>query len=612
MATTTIHRRLVNPRLGTFFSIFVSLLAALVLMLLIFEQLGVSDAILRMAMLAGPLILFAAIGAAGRTREPLEYFAGGRRVPAVYTGLAMAGSAVGATGIVAGTGLFFLNGHDAWCIAIGIWAGFVAMALLVAPYLRKFGAFTVPGYFGRRFDSRLLRLTAASTLFVPMLLIATAELKVGLFAAAWLSGTSTAAMAPLLIGALVSILVLGGMRSLGWSNTAQAIAALLAMTIPVAIVAAFETNLPLPQLSHGPVLRGIGRQEAALGVPIPIATALALDFAGTGLTALSHRIAAPYATVGPVSFILLSLSIMCGIAAAPWLLPRCGCTPGVYEARKSTAWAIVFAGVMLITAASIAVFMRNLVMDELVGLAPGKLPEWFERLRSLRAAGVEGNLSSLPITSFSFKRDTVLFALPIAAGFSDVVLYMALAGAVAAALLAAGAAVCALGNMLSEDGIGGLVWEPLPARLRLGLARGAMIGATVLAGWIAVAIPADPLDLVLWALALSASSVFPVVVLSIWWKRLNVAGAIAGLTVGFAVALLAILAGEAAWLGMPGELAAVFGMPASFLASVVTTRLTPAPDRLVQQLVRDMRLPGGETMQDREARLQRLKHLQSN
>ena len=602
------QRRFINPRLGTYFGILTAVFFSLVLLELIFEQLGVSGTLLRSGMLLGPIALYIAVGVAVTCQEPGDYFAAGRRVPAVYAGLGLAGSAIGATGLVACTGLFFINGFDAWCIAIGVWAGFVCMALLVAPYYRKFGAYTVPSYLGRRFENRLVRLVSAGILFVPTLLIAVAELRMGAFAAGWLSGASDALMTLLLVAALVACVVLGGTRSLTWSNTAQAIIALLALLIPVAIVAALETNLPLPQLSHGPVLRGIGRLEAIQGVPIPIALPLTLDFAGQELHALAHRMAQPYASVGPLAFVLMSLTVMCGVATAPWLLPRCGATLGVYDTRKACAWAVVFGGLTLLTAASVAVFLRDMVMDSLVGHAANQLPGWFERLRAIGVAATEG-AGQLPLGGFSFKRDAALFMLPIARNFPEVGLYLALAGVIGAALLGASSAITSIGLMLAEDGVSGLVWEPAAGPMRINLARGGIAAVAVLAGWIAMLLPADPLDLMLWALALSASSAFPVVVLSIWWKRLNAFGSLVGMSAGFGVALLAILAGEAAWLGMPGPLAAVFGMPAGLIGAVIATRLSPLPGRHVMQLVRDLRLPGGETMHDREIRLQRMKHL---
>ncbi len=609
MAATS-QRRLVNPMLGTYFGIFTSAAAGLVLVLLVLEQLGFSDGLLRLAMLAGPIVLFIAVGAAGACREPSEYFAAGRRVPAVYTGLVLALSALGATGLVGMTGLYFINGFDAWCIAIGIWAGFVMMALLVAPYLRKHGSYTVPSYLGRRLDNRLARIVAAAVILVPMVLVAVAELKMGAYAAGWLSGWSQGLVTQLLVFAIIPMVVLGGVRSLTWSNAGQGIVVLIALVVPVGIVAALETNLPFPQLSHGPVLRGLGRMEAMRGVPINIAPMLGLDFAGQELTVLANRIAQPYISVGPISFILMILTVTCGIAASPWLLPRTVCTPGVYDTRKSVAWAIVFSGLVLISAASVAVFLRDILMDQVVGKSPRELPQWFRQLVELGVAGVKVTGDRVLLGEVGFKRDAVLFALPIAGGFSPIVVYMALAGAVAAALLAATSAITAIANVLAEDGVAGLVWSP-PAGMRVNVVRLALPVVAILTGWIAIFVPADPLDLALWALALSGSSMFPVIVLSVLWKRLNAFGACTGMIAGFVTALLAIMAGEAAWLGVPGALSAVFGVPVGFIGAAVATRFASLPDRHVLALVRDIRLPGGETICDREERLQRLKQQRS-
>src|SRR5262249_62094120 len=126
--------------------------------------------------------------------------------------------------------------------------------------------------------------------------------------------------------------------------------------------------------------RGTGRLEAWQGVPMPIAPALGLDLAGLELRSLAHRIAQPYASVGPVAFILLMLSTMCGVAAAPWLLPRATCTPGVYATRKSAAWAIMFCGLIMLTAASVAVFLRAAVVDQAVRRDARALPAWFRAL----------------------------------------------------------------------------------------------------------------------------------------------------------------------------------------------------------------------------------------
>jgi cation/acetate symporter len=606
----SIRARAINPRLGIYFSIFASAFVSLVLLMLIFEQLGVSDPILRGLMFGGPLLLYTTIGLAARAEEPADFFVSDRRVPAAYNGLVLAIATVGGTGLMAITGLFFIHGFDAWCVVTGFTAGLVVMTVLFAPYLRKFGAYTVPSYLGRRFASRPLRVTSAALLAVPMLLVIAAELRAGLFAATWLTGWPEVATASVIVTAVVFATVLGGMASSSWASTAQAIAALIALLVPVALVAATNTNLPLPQLSYGPVLRAIGRLEAAQRVPIELASPLAFDLAGLIPAPLAQRLAMPFGSVGAVSYVLASLTLMAGVAAAPWLLPRIGTSSGVHDARKSLAWATLVLGIVMVTLSAVAVFLRDFVMDTLVGHSMSQLPAWFKTLAHLDFAAIDGRYPRLPLGSFAFKRDVALFALPIAAGYPNVVFYLALAGAIAAAMAASSVAIVAFGNMLAEDVINGLRWEPAPNRMRLAIARAGLLSAALIGGLFALLVPADPLDLMFWAAALSGSSLFPVLVLSIWWRRLNAFGALVGMGAGFAVAVLAILAGEMAWLRIDSALAGVFGIPVGFAGALGASWLRPAPGRHLLELVRDMRIPGGEAVHDREARLLRLKQRQ--
>ena len=219
-------------------------------------------------MLVGPVVLYGAIGVASATRQPLDYFAAGRRVPAVFTGLALAITALGSTGLVALTGVFFVSGFDGLAITIGALAGFVAMAILLAPFLRKFGAYTIPTYLGRRFDSRMLRLVSALFLAVPLLLLIAAELRIASAVASWLSGGSQALPLMLFATFVLASLVGGGMRGLSWSNAAQAITVMLAFLVPVAMVAVIVNKLPIPQLSYGPIVRTLLKQEAALALTV--------------------------------------------------------------------------------------------------------------------------------------------------------------------------------------------------------------------------------------------------------------------------------------------------------------------------------------------------------
>lgn len=606
----TSRTRLINPRLGTYFGIFTSAFVGLFMLLLILEQLGTPRDLLSIAMLAGPILLYSAIGIATFTREPYEYFAAGRRVPAMYTGLALSLSAMGATGLVAITGAFFLAGFDILCLMLGGLAGFVVMAVLLAPFLRKFGAFTIPTYLGRRFDSRSLRLLAAALLAVPMILMLAAELRIGALAAALLSGQSMSLTLLLLVVAIIATVTLGGMRSLAWSSVAEAIAALLALLVPVAIVAVLVTYLPLPQLTTGPLLRSLVRRELAQGLPIAEPPAFAFQLPGEGFSAIAKPFATPFVTVGSGAFVAATLTIMAGIAAAPWLLPRVASTPGVYEARKSLGWATLLFGVIMLTIASVAVFMRDFLMDIVVARDAAPLPSWVGELANMGFASVDNRAPQLGMTSFAFQRDAVLFSLPVAAGMPVVLLHLALAGAIAAALAAAGAVVVTLGHVLAEDVVAGLSWQPVEPQQRMLIARLSIAGAAALGGLIATLAPTDPLKLMLWSLALTGSTAFPVLVLSIWWKRLNTFGATAGLSTGFAVATLAILAGEAGILGWDGALAGIFGIPSATLAAVTASLATPVPSRLLLELVHEIRVPGGHIVYDHEMRMLRMKRRQ--
>jgi cation/acetate symporter len=603
----TARTRLVNPRLGTYFGIFAAAFVSLVLMALLFEQLGTSDLAVRLLMFAGPIVLFAVIGLLSAAREAGDYFVCGRRVPAFFNGLVLGISALGGAGFLALTGAFFSVGFDALCLSLGFCAGFVFMGALLAPFLRKFGAYTIPTYLGRRFESQTLRVVAAAVLAVPLLLLLAAEARFAAYASAWLTGQSERLMAVVVVACVAATVIAGGMRSLTWSSSAQAIAALFALAVPATVVAIMMSNLPLPQMTHGNILRVLSRTEDTRGLPIFLAPALALEFPGAGLEPLAKRFIQSFGSVGSVAFALMTLMTAAGIAASPSLLARPGSTPGVYESRKTFGWAVLVSGVVLLTLPAVAVFLRALLLDQVIGQPVDRLPAWFQSLQQVGIARVDTTAPTVSFASVSFERDAALFALPYAAGFPQVLVYLALAGALAAALAALAAALTATAAILSEDVVHGLQPDTAPESARIATARIALLGAAFVTVWLAIAAPADPLKLFLWSLSFSASAAFPVLVLSVWWKRINAWGAMVGMLAGLAAAALAILLGEAAAWPLPGTLAGAVGLPVGTAAAMVASLLTPAPGKSVMHSMNEMRVPGGETLYDREVRLLRLK-----
>lgn len=604
--------RVVNPRLGTYFSIFVALISALFLLDLILEQLSVNETWRRLAMLFVPIGLYIVIGGATFTGDILGFFAAGRRVPAGYTGLLLALSAIGATFLVAGTGAFFFAGFDALVLLIGGLSGFVFMSMMLAPFYRKFGAYTVPSYFGRRFESKPLRIGTAMIAAVPMLLVLAAELQLGAAAAARLSGFGKAAMIFLLIVVITASVAPGGKRSLTWTGVAQSLAVVLGLVTIATVVAVVVTGLPVPQLIHGPLVRTLVRNEVYQGLPIVQTWPLAFDLPSEGFRALSKSYVQPFGLVGTLGFVIGMLMVACGIAAAPWLLPRVAAAPGVYEARKSLGWATVYFGFTLLTISSVAVFLREFVLDVVMSDRIGPLPPWLFEAARHGFVKFDDSLARLSFDALQFDRDSILFTLPIAAGLPEAFVHLLLAATVAGALATASATAASLAAILGEDVVQGLSWDPASNDSRIWIMRVFIAIAASCGGLLAILAPTDALQLVLWALSLSAASLFPVLVLSIWWKPLTAHGALVAVVSGFSAASLAIFASEAGLYAIPSAIAGSIGLPVATIVALVVSTMSPEATRHDLEVIRDIRVPGGQIIYDREMqRLQLRKHTRS-
>ena len=413
---------------------------------------------------------------------------------------------------------------------------------------------------------------------MPLLLLLAAELQHGCGRGGVAYGPVPGLMILLLVVAMIVTVVLGGMRSFNWSSSAQAIAALLALIVPVAIVAVMVSNFPLPQLTHGPLLRQLVHNEASQGVPVVASVAARLHAAARGLRLGRQAIHGALRQRRPAGVRHRHADRDDGRCCLALAAAARDMTPGVYETSKSLGWATVFFGLTMLTAASVSVYMRDFIMDVVKDGSPARLPDWMQDLVRLGFMQFDATASPLTFTSFKLARDTVLLSLPVAAGLPNVFAYFAAAGIVAAALVAAAAATVALGNVLTEDVVNGFSWEPMPKDARIWIGRIAIAGVAALGGIFTLLAPTDPLRLLLWCFAITGSTLFPVLVLSIWWKRMNAFGALAGMGSGFAVAVLTILAGESHIIGLDGALAGIVGLPAGTLGALLASLATPGAD----------------------------------
>ncbi|MEO8652087.1 MAG: sodium:solute symporter, partial [Hyphomicrobiaceae bacterium] len=587
---STPSRSLVNPMLGIYFGIFSSLLVAIALLALIFEQLGLDDRLLRGLVAGGLTLLLVTIALATRTDGIKELLFAGRRVPAIFTGLALTVTLLGGTTLAALPGLFYLIGFDALFLTVGMTTGLVVFAILIAPYVRKFGAASLPAYLRLRFASPGAGVVAAAVMCVPLLLVIVAELKVALMAGSWLTQLSPFALTLSISMLTILVLVSGGLRSLSWTSAAQGILVMLALLIPVAVIAVLMSQLPIPQLSHGRVTRTIMRLEAIQGIPNILADFFAFDLPGTGFEATTRRFASPFASIGQGAFLLSVLAIMAGVAGQPTLLARIGATPGVYATRKSVGWAICLVTLLFMTMSAVGVFLREIATTDIAGLPAGQLPPWVPGLVARELVAVDTGTAKLVLSSLSIKRDAALIIVLAANEVPTALVYTVIAGLLAAALAGAAVGIYALGTILAEDVISGPRSELAADGQRRTALRLSFIAITTLGAWMALVVRGDPLELVMWSLALTGSTAFPVLLLSIWWKRCNGWGAMAGLLAGLGVAVVAMLGGELAGIGLPGPMAAVLGAPAALIASAVASMMTPAPARHVLELVRDLRV----------------------
>jgi cation/acetate symporter len=603
--TTLSRTRLVNPRIGSYFAIFASIYLALVLLALIFEELGLSAGLVRLLVLAAPVLIYVAIGVAVPADGVLDFYASGRRVPAMINGAVLAMTAIGGTGFVIIAGLLFMSGVDALALTTGLTAGLVVMAILIAPFFRKFGAFTVPAFLANRLESRKLGVTAALVLVVPVSLMLVAEVKIATSVAGAALGLPPAIIVAMLLICVLAILVPGGLRGITWSATAMTIAALVALAVPLTIISIYVANLPIPQMTQGNLARALARLEDAQGVPLIATPPTLFNFAGQGLEPLGKKYLQFFGDVGAMAYVATVLTTAAGIAAAPWLLARVGASIGVYDARKSMGWAVLIAGFVLLSLPAGAVFLRGMVMEQVAGSAGGPLPVWFQTLQSLGMADIETKSRVVRFGNIVFARDSVYAALPIAAGFPQALVMLTFAGALAAALTTILATLHALSGLLADIVTPGA--NDIAEKRRLVIVRGFVALTAIAAGALSL-VPADPLRLVLAALAISAATAFPTVVLAILWKRITAPAAFATLITGGATAVVLLGVGDLVRATIAPPFAGLIAMLVAFLTAVVVTRISPAPGRHVLEIVRDMRVPGGETIADREARLARLRH----
>ena len=602
------HYPVVNPRLGTSFAIFTSAYVSLVLTLLILEQLGLETFWITQVMVLVPIMFYGVIGMLVRTTNLEDFFVAGERVPALYNGLSLSANILGGTAIATSIGALLLLGFDALPLVLGWCAGIAVVSLLFAPYLRKAGSFTLPSFLGMRYSSRGLRALSALLMAVPLLMLLAAELKVGAMIGALFVPLPQDMLIAIGAGIAAFSVLPGGMRSLTWMQCAQVIVLILGLLAPLVIVSLELTNLPIPQLSYGGVLENAAELEAAKGVGAAEPGTLSGALTAGGPQLLQKPFLQAFGAFGPLEFLLLGLCVMAGTAMLPSHFARLSSTPTIMAARGSIGWAVLIVALAALSLPAYAAFTHFYLVRDAIGMPFADMPGWTRLAADLGLISINTDTldPAFGMANALVNRDLAALLLPTAAALPQVFSGVVVAGILAAVLAATAGHLVALGNSISNDLFHPFSSRPATSAHRLIVARLGIIVAAITAAMLARSLSVDPLAWMLWALSLVAASFFAVTALSIWWRRTSAAGVYAGLLAGYGTTALYIIgagAEGASLLGIDALCAGIIGVPASLVAAVAVTILTPRPDSFTADIAEEIRVSGGETLHARLLRL---------
>ncbi|MCG5514935.1 MULTISPECIES: sodium:solute symporter family protein [Ectothiorhodospira] len=567
--------------------------------------------------------LYIGIAIWARAGSTGEFYVAGKGVNPVANGMATAADWMSAASFISMAGLIAFLGYSGSVYLMGWTGGYVLMALLLAPYLRKFGKFTVPQFVGDRFYSNTARIVAVICLLVISITYVIGQMRgVGIAFSRFLE---VDLLWGLIAGMTVVFIyaVLGGMKGITYTQIAQYVVMIFAYTVPAIFISLQLTGHFLPQTGLGGTLSG---QDG-----VYLLTALDNVLVDLGFTQYTTN-----ESFSTLNMFLLTMALMIGTAGLPHVIIRFFTVPRVRDARKSAGWALVFIALLYTTAPAVgAMAMYNIINT----LHPGGVgntaeamayedrPDWMrtwqdtgllqfeqqgdgERVHYYNqsnppawADDVEGQGYRLE----SFDRDILVLANPEIAGLPNWVIALVAAGGIAAALSTAAGLLLAISSAISHDLLKSVFMPNISEKNELRAGRLAMVAAIVLAGYLGLNPPGFAAEVVALAFGLAASSLFPVLMLGIFYKRMNKQGAITGMLVGILSTLLyiflykgffffpgtALLADNAdGWiLGIAPQGFGTIGAILNVIAAVVVSKLTAPPPKEIQDLVESVRVP---------------------
>lgn len=567
--------------------------------------------------------LYIGIAIWSKARSTGEFYVAGGGVRPIFNGMATGADWMSAASFISMAGLIAFLGYSGSVYLMGWTGGYVLLALLLAPYLRKFGKFTVPEFIGDRYYSSAARLVAIICLiFISFTYVAGQMRGVGIVFSRFLE---VDIVTGLLVGMGIVFFyaVLGGMKGITYTQVAQYCVLIFAYTVPAIFIAMAITGVPIPQLALGASVTG---EETHL-----------LEKLDQVVTDLGFAAYTGFGAKSMIDVFAITLALMVGTAGLPHVIVRFFTVPRVRDARSSAGWALVFIALLYTAAPAVGAMARlNLhqtVQPGAVGSAEGSLaydarPEWFKRweltgLLKFEDKNADGRIQYYNDKNAEFTaamesqhgwkgneltvdRDIMVLANPEIAGLPDWVTALVAAGGIAAALSTAAGLLLVISASISHDLLKGIVAKELSEKSELMAGRISAAVAVMIAGYLGYNPPGFVAQVVAFAFGLAAASLFPVIILGIFSKTMNKEGAIAGMLTGLLFTMSYIIYFKGVfvepfaenvaknWLfGISPEGIGTVGMVLNFIVAYVVSKVTAPPPENIQHLVEDIRIPKG-------------------
>jgi cation/acetate symporter len=539
------------------------------------------------------------IGIAIKTRasSTKEFYIAGGGVSPLANGIATAADWMSAASFISMAGLISFMGYDGSVYLMGWTGGYVLLALLLAPYLRKFGKYTVPDFVGDRYYSQTARLVAVvAAIFISFTYVAGQMRGVGIVFSRFLEvDINTGVVIGMII--VVFYAVLGGMKGITYTQVAQYCVLIFAYMVPAIFISLQLTGNPIPQLGFGGTLND--------------GTYL-LDKVDGLLTELGF-IAYTSGSKEVIDMFFITAALMVGTAGLPHVIVRFFTVPKVKDARKSAGYALLFIAILYTTAPAVGVFGIYNMITNINGQKIESLPTWVENWQKTGLITIEDKNQDGMIlyqkdkvkNELTIDKDIMVLANPEIAGLPNWVIALVAAGGLAAALSTAAGLLLVISTAISRDLLKNALAPNISEKSELLYARISAIFAVIVAGYFGVNPPGFVAEVVAFAFGLAAASFFPVIIMGIFSKRMNKEGAIAGMIIGLIFTLGYLIYFKFMnpelnnkdhwWFGISPEGIGTLGMILNFVVSIIISKFTPPPPKHIQDLVEEIRIPRGAT-----------------